>query len=127
LVQVLQISTRHYRRVSVVALRGELDIAGAIDLRNHLRAASKASNDRLILDLSELTFIDSTGLAILVEYHAKTQASGGRLILAGVQPPVARVLGISGLNGRLNTSERLDDAITTLEQTDRALPEEAEA
>jgi anti-anti-sigma factor len=127
LVQVLQIATRRYRRVSVVALRGELDIAGAIDLRTHLRAASKASNDRLILDLSELTFIDSTGLAILMEYHTKTRASGGHLILVGVQPTVARVLGISGLHGRLNTSERLDDAITTLEQTDRAPQEEAEA
>jgi anti-sigma B factor antagonist len=116
LVQILEISTHRYRRFEVVALRGELDLAGAAELRSHLRAACRANNDRQILDMEELAFIDSTGLSILVEFHLKTKAAGGGLILSGVQPAVARVFGITGLHGELRMADRVADAAAALER-----------
>jgi anti-sigma B factor antagonist len=129
LVQILEITTRRYRRFEVVALHGELDLAGAAELRSHLREACKTNNDRQILDLEDLAFIDSTGLSILVEFHLKTKAAGGGLILTGVQPAVARVFGITGLHNELRTADGLADAATELERIGRepgARPEGAE-
>jgi anti-sigma B factor antagonist len=109
LVQLLEISTRRYRRYAVVALRGELDLAGASKLRDRLRSVCEEHEGRLVLELSELTFIDSTGLSILVEYQAKTQAAGGRLILLAPRPAVLRILDITGLDERLTICDRLDE------------------
>ena len=124
--QILEITTRRHRRFDIVALRGELDLAGAADLRARLRAACKANNDLLILDMTELEFTDSTGLAILVEYHSKTKTSGGGMVLTGVRPTVARVLGITGLDRELTITDRLDDAVAALERLDREPPEQPE-
>jgi anti-sigma B factor antagonist len=109
LVQLLEISTREYERYAVVALRGELDLAGEPELRARLRTACDKSDGRVVLDLSELTFIDSTGLSILVEYHARTRAAGGLLILLAPRPAVVRILDITGLDERLTICDRLDE------------------
>jgi anti-sigma B factor antagonist len=119
LVQILEISTRRLAGYGVVAVRGELDVAGAPDLRTALRTACRDGEDMVILDLAELTFTDSSGLSILVEYHAKTKAAGGAMILTGIQPFVARVLGITGLDRELRIAARPDDAAATLQQIER--------
>ena len=94
-----------------MALRGELDLTGADELRARLRTVCEEYEGRVILDLSELTFIDSTGLSILVEYHQKTRAAGGRLALVAPRPAVVRVLGITGLGEHLKVCDHLDEAV----------------
>jgi anti-anti-sigma factor len=112
----LEITTRRFRRFEVVALHGELDLAGAPELRSRLHAACKAGDNLLILDMAELAFTDSTGLSILVEYHMKTKTAGGGLVLSGVRPPVARVFAITGLHSELRIADGLEDAAAALER-----------
>jgi anti-sigma B factor antagonist len=130
LVQLLEISTRRHERYAVVTLRGELDLAGESELRDRLRAACEENDGRVVLDLSELSFIDSTGLSILVEYHARTRAAGGRLILLAPRSAVVRILDITGLDERLTICDRLDDAAETMPSASPSAPsaraEEAE-
>jgi anti-sigma B factor antagonist len=115
LVQLLEISTRQDGRHALVALRGELDLAAAEELRARLRTACEEARGRIVLELSELEFVDSTGLSILVEYHQETRMAGGRLILVAPRPNVVRVLGITGLDRHLMVCERLDEAIAALD------------
>jgi anti-sigma B factor antagonist len=110
LVQLLEISVRRDGRYAVVSLRGELDLAGESALRERLRTACEESDGHVVLDLSEMTFIDSTGLSILVEYHAKTQAAGGRLILLAPRPAVVRIFDVTGLGERLTIRDSLEQA-----------------
>lgn len=112
--QLLEISTRTYRRHTIVGLRGELDLAAADELRARLRAACHATENRLIIDLAELTFIDSTGLSILVDFHEKTRQAGGAMVLVAPPPSVVRVLDITGLDKYLLTADRLADAIAAV-------------
>lgn len=107
----------------MVTLRGELDLAGESELRDRLRTACDENDGRVVLDLGELSFIDSTGLSILVEYHARTRAAGGRLVLLAPRPTVVRILNITGLDERLTICDRLDDADEAMPS---ARPEEAE-
>lgn len=124
--QLLGISIHRYRRLDIVGLSGELDLAGAPDLRNHLRTAAKANNDLLIVDLAELAFTDSTGLSILVEFHMKTKTAGGGMVLVAPRHAVARVLAITGLNRELRIVDELDEAVAALQPGGREQAQEAE-
>lgn len=116
--QLLEISTRQDGAYAVVALYGELDLAAADGLRNRLRTACDENAGRVVLDLSELTFIDSTGLSILVEYHNKTRQAGGGLILLDPRPAVVRILDITGLIERLTIRDSLADVSDEDEEAD---------
>jgi anti-sigma B factor antagonist len=82
---------------TVLRIHGELDISTADQLRlaagPHLGAGG-----RLVLDLSRVTFCDSTGLAVLVGFHKRLAASGGGLELSAPVPRVQHLLAITGLN-----------------------------
>ena len=87
-------------RVHVVRADGELDVATAPQLRAALNAAEDADAPAIRLDLSGLTFIDSTGIAVLVEYTARSRANSDRLrILSG--PAVDFALEVSGTRSHL--------------------------
>jgi anti-sigma B factor antagonist len=67
--------------------------------------ASVRPRHALLLDLNELTFLDSSGLGALVSLHQQARSGGWSLLVAAPQPPVAMVLRISGLAQRLTIIE----------------------
>ncbi len=82
--------------VAVVLARGELDLATADTLRAALDRIGGAA--RLVLDLRGLSFIDSTGLHMLVALHERAQREGFRLTLVAPPAPVDRAIRVSGLD-----------------------------
>ena len=88
--------------VRVVVLRGELDLAAAPQLR--ARIDETESGTALVLDLARTTFIDSAVLKELLRARAELAARDVRLVLAGVAPPVRRLLDLT------RTSELFEDA-----------------
>ncbi|MFF2148343.1 STAS domain-containing protein [Kitasatospora sp. NPDC058190] len=84
----------------VVRAGGEIDLATAPRLRCRLAAAFEAHGE-VVLDLSEVTFMDCSGLGILVQARNQADHSGKRLVLRGVGHPVARLLKLTGLTRRL--------------------------
>jgi anti-anti-sigma factor len=88
----------------VVRPRGELDLASAPDLRAVLQELrnKKAS---VLLDLSELTFMDSSGLRLIWETNAEARQHGRELALASGPPEVMRVFELTGLRKRLNFTD----------------------
>jgi anti-anti-sigma factor len=77
---------------AVVAMRGELDLAAAEDMAAVLAGALRIARTGVVLDLSEVTFIDASGLRAIIRSY---QASGhlpGRLRLAGASAHVIRLL-----------------------------------
>jgi anti-sigma B factor antagonist len=86
-------------RRTIVRLCGELDIASAPDLRERLLAIlSRRTPIHLILDLSKLQFIDSSGIAVFVNTERRARLLGCTLVLVAPQAPVSRVLQICGLD-----------------------------
>ncbi|MFB4302274.1 STAS domain-containing protein [Actinomadura sp. NTSP31] len=82
---------------TLIALSGELDIASAPSLRERLRAALEDSGAHVVIDLSEVTFCDVSGLALLVGARRRT-APDGSLVLASPRPQLARLLHVTGLD-----------------------------
>lgn len=80
----------------VVRVSGELDIRTCERLER-LAGELVDNGHRVVLDLSELTFCDSTGLAVLVRLHKRAEAAGGTLVLRSPVPRVHNLLTLTGL------------------------------
>ncbi|WP_067484564.1 STAS domain-containing protein [Actinomadura hibisca] len=98
----LWLSTHLAGPLAVVLVGGELDLATAPVLREQLLLALCHFGPLLAVDLSRVTFMDSSGLAVLIEYWKRARAAGGGLSLVGPRGIVARKLEITGLDQRLS-------------------------
>jgi anti-anti-sigma factor len=93
-------------RECVLRVRGELDLAAASSFDAELDRALGTESNRIVLDLADLEFIDSTGLSVLVRAQQRAQDSGRELGVVNLGPQVERLLSLTGLLERLT----LDDA-----------------
>ncbi len=84
-----------------VAASGELDIATVDSLEQELLAAEATDAERIVLDLSGLTFIDSTGLRLVLDVNERCGGQVDRLRVIAGSPAVERLLDIVGLRDRL--------------------------
>jgi anti-sigma B factor antagonist len=109
-VQQLQLMTQEVDGHAVVHLKGELDIATVDDLRNNLRQTRQSYGEHVILDLTDLEFMDSQGLSVIVACHKSVTAAGGSLALVAPRPIVRRTLEITGLSGRLAVFDSVEEA-----------------
>jgi anti-sigma B factor antagonist len=82
----------------VVAFHGELTIKEAPSLRDSLLSAIRAGGQVLIVDLSDVSFLDQSAMGVVIGARARLVRSGGDLRLAGPQPKVARVIGLVTAN-----------------------------
>jgi anti-sigma B factor antagonist len=81
----------------VVRTFGELDLASAKALEKEIRSAFASDAEAVLLDLGEVSFIDSTGLAVLLAAATVSRSNGERLRLVRISPTVQRALEVSGL------------------------------
>ena len=96
----------------VVRLAGELDLYNAHEVREVLLDQSARAPERLVVDLSEVRFVDSTALGVLIEARAKLPNRRGFLI-AAPRAETRRALELSGLDRHFGVHDTIDDALTT--------------
>ena len=77
--------------VAVVTMAGELDISNSEWLYQCLHEAVDGGNSEVVVDVERLTFMDSTGLAVIVGAHKRLKATGGSLTVIGPAPIVMRL------------------------------------
>jgi anti-sigma B factor antagonist len=102
---------------TVVALEGELDMSTADQLRDDLMTLIEVNKGHIVLDLGELRFCDSAGLAVFVKAHNHLDGAGRRLAVARPTPVVARILDLSGLAQVLPTAPSTDEACALVTET----------
>jgi anti-sigma B factor antagonist len=98
------------RGALVVRLTGELDLYNAPVLRETLLECAARSPRRLVVDLTEVTFVDSTVLGALVEVRSKLGSRDG-LVLAAPGLETRRALEVSGLERLFEVTETLEGAL----------------
>ena len=94
----------------VFRLRGSLDLATAPTVRAALNDATDNDSHHIIVDLTQLEFLDSTGLGVLIGAHRRAAEHGGSLRLIVHDGPIARLLHITGLIGVFAVYHSLEDA-----------------
>ena len=98
-------------RVRVLKLSGELDVASSAALEQSVDEG--LDYDRLVIDLSELEFIDSTGLSVLVAAHQQAVADGREFCVVQGPAQVQRLLALTGLEQRLTVADTLEQLLTS--------------
>ena len=104
----------------VVAVRGEIDLFTAPEFKSRIHDAIEAGRDRVIVDLSATTFIDSSSLGVLISAHRRLKMRGGRLIVACDVPAVLSTFKITGLDTVLEMARTRDDALESKGDSKRA-------
>lgn len=79
-----------------IALHGELDLASAPALESSLNTIEQQTPGRLVIDLRDLRFMDSTGLRLLLQADARWRERGAQLVLRPGEPAVQRVFDVTG-------------------------------
>jgi anti-anti-sigma factor len=98
--------------VILLVLGGEIDLATSGQFRAVVDEAI-AERSSLVADVEEVTFMDSTMLRELLRAHRDLGAAGNRFILAATQPPVRRLLELTGTAGLFTLSDTRQDAIAS--------------
>lgn len=96
----------------IVRLVGELDLYNAPDVRSALLELTAEQPERLVIDLGDVDFVDSTALGVLIE--ARTKLENRRaFLLAAPGRETHRALQISGLDQHLSVHDTVESALAT--------------
>ena len=95
----------------VLVFSGEFDLAAAPVVREHLAAAAAAGARAVVLDMADVTFVDSSALRELLRADASLRSGGSWLILAAVPPAVTRLLELTRTADVLTLAPTVADAL----------------
>ncbi len=96
---------------TVLSIGGDLDVLGAPDLRQAVVAAVAGGSRLLVLDLSELDFVDSFGIGAVVGALKRLRQRGGDLALVCPSPRIRRVFEICDLDRILAMHDSMDSLL----------------
>jgi anti-sigma B factor antagonist len=105
-VEILDVSTEDRDGLVHLSLLGELDLSTVAKVQEELRRIEANSPATLVVDLSKLTFLDSTGLRCIVTADERAREEGRRIVIVRGPDAVQRVFAITRLDDRL---EMVDD------------------
>lgn len=94
----LVLETHERGDVTVVAVKGEVDLFTAPNLKDRIADLVSGGQSRLAIDLAGVEFMDSTGLGVLIGGLKRCKEAGGSLTLVAPPEPVLKVLSITGLD-----------------------------
>ena len=96
---------------NVLPLEGEIDLHISPEVAESLRAMAAKKPKRIVVDLTKVTYLDSSGLAVLIEGMQSVQEYGGNFAVAGVQESVQHILDIARLDQFFQIFPDVDSAL----------------
>ena len=99
----------------VVAVRGEIDLFTAPELKQKLTDAIESGKNRIVVDLSDTTFLDSTALGVLIGAVKRLRSREGALVIVNVDQNIAKTFEITGLDQIFTILSTRGDAIAALD------------
>ena len=108
---LLEVDSREVAGWTVVAVRGQLDVATAPRFRQVLVEAQYGGGTDVVVDLAGVEFLDSMGLGVLVGAIKRARSHDTQLVLAAANDRVGHVLELSGLAEITRIADRVEDVI----------------
>jgi anti-sigma B factor antagonist len=99
---LFQIDVECSRDQCILSISGELDLATAPLLQEHLLEVAQTDMSEVVVDLEHATYIDSAVLGVLVSAHKRLTRSGGTLIICSPTPRLVKLFEITGLSSYLH-------------------------
>jgi anti-sigma B factor antagonist len=99
----------------IITIAGDLDIVTSPQLDECLTQA-EANHSRIILDFGEVSFLDTSALAVIVGHWKIAESTGGTLALANARYRYTKTLWITGLADKLTLYNTVDEGVADLAQ-----------
>src|SRR5919112_844037 len=96
----------------VVAVAGEIDLFTAPEFKQRMSAPIDDGRSRLVVDLTETTFIDSSSLGVLIGAHRRLKLRGGALLVVCDNEAISKTFKITGLDGVFTLARSVDEALS---------------
>ena len=107
----------HHTDAAIFQIKGRLDSTSTLELEQGVSLCLDQGAKNLVLDFSELDYINSAGLRVLVMSYQRLLPQGGRVMVCGVKDYIAEIFTISGYNRIFSMFPDLDRAIATFSVT----------
>jgi anti-sigma B factor antagonist len=107
----LDLETTEQGDVNVLALRGEIDVYTAPLLRQAILDLIEEGKLRVVIDMQQVDFLDSTGLGVLVEGLKRIKTREGTFSIVATQDKILKIFDITGLNRAFPIHASVDDAL----------------
>lgn len=98
MVEALKITIEAIDPLTCIAIEGELDTGTAPELDQAIQACLTKGTTNLLLDLTETEYVSSMGLRVLLSHLKTLKASGGRMVLSGLNDEVQEILDMAGFS-----------------------------
>jgi len=96
----------------VVAVTGEIDLFTAPEFKQRMSELIDAGRSRLVVDLTETTFIDSSSLGVLIGAHRRLKLRGGALLVVCASEAIGKTFKITGLDGVFTLAPSVEAALS---------------
>jgi len=107
----ISISTRQSNDHFVVVVSGEVDVFTSEELDAALSSAIEEGNHNLVVDLSGVEFLDSTGLGVLVKALKRVREHDGSLAVVATEDRITKVFRITGLDSAIGLHDSVESAV----------------
>lgn len=107
----MNVTREDHASAALFCVEGQVDMHTSPELRQHLRKALEERSSPIVVDLRGVSFIDSSGLATLIEALQAVGKYGGKLRLFGLAPSVRNLFRLSNLTSIFEIRESRDEAL----------------
>lgn len=112
---MVEIKVKKEDNYQLITVHGEVDASSSIELDKALSNASNQAN-KILVDLTGLAYISSAGLGVFISYLEELKAKNIRMILIKMQPAVAEVFQILGLQNLITITDTKEEGIKLLNE-----------
>jgi len=106
---------RNESKTTIIAFTGRLEGNRSTDLRDYFKDVFETHPQRILLDLSQVTLLASTGLALIVSIYKRCTEADIPLALCGLAPQVREVVAVTNLDSILPIHGSVGEALSSLE------------
>lgn len=107
----MQVNREEIGKAVVLTVEGSVDIYSSPELRGELKVALEKKAPRIVVDMKGVTFVDSSGLATLIEALQRVHGYTGQLLLCNLSPTVLGVFQLANLDNIFKIRETRDAAL----------------
>ena len=100
-------------KAKIVKLEGKLDVNLSVSIENELDALIDSGSNNLILEISKVEYLSSSGIRVFINMMRKIKDKNGRLVLASVPDAIKKILKTVDLEDLFEVYDSVDDALAT--------------
>ena len=108
----MELRFKKKRKTILIRIKGEIDHHTSVQLRQQTESALFQMGGRnIIFDFTEVTFMDSSGIGVIIGRYKQLQAFGGRITIVCINDKIKEIIMLSGLTRLFPIYETMDDAL----------------